>query len=626
MSQFTRVVDGSTELRASLFNDLQEGIEQISFNVMLYGADPTGVDDSTDAIESAWAVAHESLSASPWLTGATAVMYFPPGKYLYNGTGLDLDGTNVSFSVQGAGRELSLIVLGASSYLINIAADSSQIQHGTISNLQTIGGKGLFRHARTTANVQGSLTFRDLEILDYTECGIGTMSSDYPHWLVDHVLFRGDPNTSIGLAHAGDASGCVVTNSTFDSNRYHIKLGNAALGWRVIENAFLRLQRPDSGGTTDIWIVPSATYATAGLGFVCSHNKFGNENLTADDYRVLFADEGSGTDFLSKVHSASASTNYMARHQFVRNSVQYNDTAAAVPVVYSTTDLISSCQYADCQGDINIALGLLSGASADRFNNSNVWGPFYSDSIGREVAVSGAPVPNGYGRYQDFEDSRQGIASGTREGAGADAGYALVLDTAMASYSTVTAAITGSQADAEGTVNAIDVDYSAGAGYIYTGFTPSSAGVPHWIEFDLKTAPAAALTQVAVGVWGGPLPIYFQRVLSVPAAWRRYRYLFVPSVATPINLVFYPMTTYYSAGVTDRVLIGSARIYAAREPVNVGPIHLGTGTARIYTGTGDPENNVTATVGSLFSRTDGGSSTTLYIKETGSTATGWRAV
>jgi hypothetical protein len=78
--------------------------------------------------------------------------------------------------------------------------------------------------------------------------------------------------------------------------------------------------------------------------------------------------------------------------------------------------------------------------------------------------------------------------------------------------------------------------------------------------------------------------------------------------------------------VTDRVLIGSARIYAAREPVNVGPIHLGTGTARIYTGTGDPENNVTATVGSLFSRTDGGSSTTLYIKETGSTATGWRAV
>lgn len=43
-------------------------------------------------------------------------------------------------------------------------------------------------------------------------------------------------------------------------------------------------------------------------------------------------------------------------------------------------------------------------------------------------------------------------------------------------------------------------------------------------------------------------------------------------------------------------------------------------------GTGSPETVVTAPVGTLYLRTDGGASTTLYIKETGTAATGWRAV
>ena len=46
----------------------------------------------------------------------------------------------------------------------------------------------------------------------------------------------------------------------------------------------------------------------------------------------------------------------------------------------------------------------------------------------------------------------------------------------------------------------------------------------------------------------------------------------------------------------------------------------------IFVGTGTPEGNVTASVGALFLRTDGGANTTLYIKETGTdTNTGWVA-
>lgn len=48
-------------------------------------------------------------------------------------------------------------------------------------------------------------------------------------------------------------------------------------------------------------------------------------------------------------------------------------------------------------------------------------------------------------------------------------------------------------------------------------------------------------------------------------------------------------------------------------------------SAPILSGTGTPEGAVAAPVGSMFRRTDGGTGTTLYIKETGTGNTGWVA-
>lgn len=46
---------------------------------------------------------------------------------------------------------------------------------------------------------------------------------------------------------------------------------------------------------------------------------------------------------------------------------------------------------------------------------------------------------------------------------------------------------------------------------------------------------------------------------------------------------------------------------------------------RLTAGAGTPEGAVTAPVGSLFLRTDGGANTTLYVKESGAGNTGWIA-
>lgn len=46
---------------------------------------------------------------------------------------------------------------------------------------------------------------------------------------------------------------------------------------------------------------------------------------------------------------------------------------------------------------------------------------------------------------------------------------------------------------------------------------------------------------------------------------------------------------------------------------------------RMFSGTGSPEGVLTAPVGALYTRTDGGVNTTLYVKESGAGNTGWAA-
>lgn len=52
---------------------------------------------------------------------------------------------------------------------------------------------------------------------------------------------------------------------------------------------------------------------------------------------------------------------------------------------------------------------------------------------------------------------------------------------------------------------------------------------------------------------------------------------------------------------------------------------LTRGTSGWYTGSGTPEGSVTAVVGCIYTRTDGGANTTFYVKESGTGNTGWAA-
>jgi hypothetical protein len=57
-----------------------------------------------------------------------------------------------------------------------------------------------------------------------------------------------------------------------------------------------------------------------------------------------------------------------------------------------------------------------------------------------------------------------------------------------------------------------------------------------------------------------------------------------------------------------------------------GFLDYGSGAPKIVSGADTPEGAITAPVGSIFLRTNGGANTTLYVKQTGAGNTGWTAV
>jgi hypothetical protein len=76
------------------------------------------------------------------------------------------------------------------------------------------------------------------------------------------------------------------------------------------------------------------------------------------------------------------------------------------------------------------------------------------------------------------------------------------------------------------------------------------------------------------------------------------------------------VTTYHTADniVFRNVALSGAPVYS-----------LGPSGPFLRVGTGSPEGAISAPVGSLFLRTDGGATSTLYVKETGAGNTGWAA-
>jgi hypothetical protein len=106
-----------------------------------------------------------------------------------------------------------------------------------------------------------------------------------------------------------------------------------------------------------------------------------------------------------------------------------------------------------------------------------------------------------------------------------------------------------------------------------------------------------------------------QKILNQPGSFGRGRLAFFQHIAAD----FTDETEVMSIASDGNVGIGTT---SPTEKLEVaGNVKIGDAT--IHSGMGSPENVVTGNVGDLFLRTDGGVGTTLYVKESGTGASGW---
>lgn len=573
------------------------------YNVKDYGAKGDGVTDDAAAINSAWTAA----------SAVNGVLYFPAGNFVYNGAGLD--GTQIR--CVGVGVGATTVTLGASARFINVSAALSRL---LVSGIAFSGGIDVIRSTYTGVNVTMDLVVTDCEFSGYTGAAISDNSTDMPYWKINRCQFTGANYTStIGIALSGLTDACSITNCDFSENRVHIKLRRGGNNAYIDLCSFIRLGATAGSPRVDVWVVPDSAATNAGQGFtVTATNKFGNENRDAADYFVLYADEGSGSDNGTKFPSLGAdSTGYICGH---RIGGTYFGIGSALPIVYSTTPNVLGCTFEPARdGLFSYLLQYRTAPAADRFNGNNIFGGFGAYEV---FATETAPAPqisngNGVGYPTDptgFLATRQAVPL-PQPGGSDPADFSRLLATGIRLF-TVSNATLSNVTDTFGGADASELNFTSAAGFVYAQLTMGNVtvGQPLWVEFDVKVGGASALTMLRVCLLTESGPTHWQRVLEVPAVWRRVRFLTFPRTAAgQTDVMFQTNQTE-----TGKVQIGRVRVYQCREPVNDGVWEIAQGTNRIFSGTGVP-NSGQGVNGDFYFRIDtpGTLNQRLYVRSAG---------
>lgn len=183
----------------------------------------------------------------------------------------------------------------------------SRLNRLYLFGLTIVGGKGAVRQRFGGANVNGLYIFEQCMFDNYTECAIANNAEDQPYLRVRDCTFMAAAGApAIGIAWGGYADGTIIEGNAFLRNKYHIKLGPGFSGSvHVLRNDFLRW---DTAGPFEaaLWLVPQdrpdGFGVNSGQGTIIAGNKFGNENLTPDDIRILVAPEAAGPDRARRAH------------------------------------------------------------------------------------------------------------------------------------------------------------------------------------------------------------------------------------------------------------------------------------------------------------------------------------
>lgn len=320
-----------------------------------FGAVDDSEHDSTSAFEDWWsALMDVNYKRKSIVSGEKAYMVqkgpqllIPEGNYRYDGDGLNIaTGDAFVFAARGVSSLATKIYLPDNGYLWDL--DNNPIST-TLSDLKTVGGRGLVRFKSTARNVANMHVFERMIFSQYTKCPIEFNSIDFPNIKVRNNIFDGNPSSpTVGLAMAGLSANSEVSGNAFHCNRYHLKLGvgsngtesNSVVPLNIFNNDFIRINTR-VGACFDVWIVPNPSSSrNSGRGVNFHTNKFGQENIQSGDYHILVANENtlSGENYnADRTHTASKSTGFVSGLTFTDNNVNSENNGVRTSFILSYT-------------------------------------------------------------------------------------------------------------------------------------------------------------------------------------------------------------------------------------------------------------------------------------------------
>lgn len=540
-----RFIDISGTPPIAAAQDVRDAIgvnAQTVVNVKDYGAVGDGVTDDTAAIEAAFAV--------------NGGIYFPPGTYNYTGTGLT--GSNAP-TILGAGRCETFIDLTGGDYLLDI---SIQLLRLDVRDIAVFNGKGAIRHTYTGANVTYGHIVERCEFRDYTECAIASDASDMPYWRIRNCYFESANTTdTIGVALGGGPDDCVIDSCSFVENRVHLT-AYAGNNLQISNCDFLQYSTVASGGArASVWIRPGTSSTNSGPGMVVRNCKFGNENLVGGDYRILYADQDTGTHNGNKMPKLSAdSTGYIIGHR-ISECMFMNIGGGDNSIIYSTTPNVRAVHVVNCcdDGSTYMLEFRTAPTTASATNSQNVFGPLTCVGISGAAEITRISNAVGVGYVSDPAGVIQD--SSVVRGAGSSAAYAKLLDYGPADFF-MTGGSVASGTDVFGGSNAGTFTFTSTSGTAQRVISSMTPDVPLFIEFDLKNPnDGNALEQVSVYLQDNAGAYHWARVVDVPSVaqgWVTYQFHFVPRTAGSSPRIFFAN----SGGLTNKTItVGRPRVY-----------------------------------------------------------------
>jgi len=546
-------------------NDMANAVNAIgTVNVKNYGAVGDGVTDDTTAIESAYNAT----------TTSQAAIYFPPGNYVYNGTGLMLGGSRNRIRAIGEAQGASTITLGATSYFIQYAGLLTNL---IVQDLNFEGGLGALKHTYTGDNVSGQYYIERCRFKDYTECAIASDSNDMPYWKITNCYFdAADTTGGVGIALGQGSDGTIIEGCDFYRGRIGIKLrrGNNVT---ISSCTWGYPSALNSGGPRiAIWVVPSATSTNAGDGFKVLGCRFGNENLVAGDLRILFADAQAGATNGVQLPQLSADSTGFVQGATIANNAFLDSSADAFPMVYSTTPNVRYSQIhhnfrAGFKNTSHVIRFRTAPTTPDRLNSTNIFGPDSATNY-TELLTPAASNAEGIGYWQDPQGFHQRSNTVRGWSSGSSASYRQLLTASVTTVLHTGGASKSTTTDVHGGSDAITLTFGTSlVTSAYIAVPAFTAGMPVWVEFDVANTndgnDVGSFIAMVRDSSGAGLAYHWQRVIKVPEVsegWVTYAFTFTPRT-TGAGPTYFQIGSPDAASSGKTAKVGRLRIYHGNE-------------------------------------------------------------